>query len=378
LSSPTLVEKLVRTRRVVVVVGPGGVGKTSVAAALALASARPGRRVLCLTIDPARRLAQALGVLRISSEVTPVPAEWLAAHGAQPGARVDVMMLDVERALVELITARAGDSGRVAQITGTRAFEYLARNLSGMQSYMAIEKVLDVFERSEYDHIILDTPPSSRAVDFFDAPRRMQELVDSPLTRTLSSVTRLGSSVGGAVLARGARLALRGLGRVTGTGLMEELAEILGAFGELLGGARQRAGLLSDHLASPAFGYVLITTPTLVATQEATDLAWLLRRRNLRLDGCVVNRVTPVPRPLPSDSELDALLGTQSAEESQTRRARLDAAWARERLVNSAEESLIQSLRGALPGPLLWAELPRISGEIHEPEPLARLADSLG
>src|SRR5688572_2356137 len=171
--------------QVVVCVGCGGVGKTTMSAALALAAANAGRRTLCLTIDPARRLASALGMDDFPAQEQQAPTAWLAAHGVTLAAPLTVMMLDAKRTFDELVSRHAGSPEAARVILENKTYAYLSEHLSGTRAYMAMERVLEAQTSGKFDLIVLDTPPSSRALDFFDAPEKMMEALDSPATRAL-------------------------------------------------------------------------------------------------------------------------------------------------------------------------------------------------
>lgn len=357
-------------RKVIVCVGPGGVGKTTVAATLALRARLEGKKVLCLTIDPARRLAQALGLTEISKVESRVSDEWLGAASDSSGL-LDVMMLDIESTLEDIILENSRDPSSVEQLLSSRAYKYLAKNLAGMQSYMAMEKVLALDRARGYDLIVLDTPPSYRAIDFFDAPTRMGELLESPVTKTLSQVGRATS--GGGIWGRGARAAFRGIGRVTSSGLLEELGELLGMFRELLGGFEERAARAWDRFRSSDYGYLIVVTPDPLACAEAEDLVRELDRRSLSLDALLMNRVL---EPLPSDLTEQALLsalGGCSASNDPIRFRGLLETWSKEAAAHEQARSALARLR--LGAPVL--HLPRLLVDVHQPRELVRLARSL-
>ncbi|MFM2152024.1 MAG: hypothetical protein RL199_459, partial [Pseudomonadota bacterium] len=222
---------LLRTRRVVVLCGAGGVGKTTTSAALGLAAAKAGRRVLVLTVDPARRLAQAMGIPSHADVPTRVAAERLAAAGLPAGAALDAWMLD-PKVVFEKLVKRLAAPDRARTILESRLYARLSEVVAGMQEYTAGEALHAFVTEGRYDLVILDTPPSRHALDFLDAPGRLGRLLDEGLLRVF------GGSEGGLVQ-RAGRFVGGVLGRVLGDGFLDELRIFLGAFGGLFGAMRQ-------------------------------------------------------------------------------------------------------------------------------------------
>src|SRR5215510_347000 len=170
---------LLDSRRVLITVGAGGVGKTTTAAALGVAAARRGKRVLCLTIDPARRLAESLGIAEMRTEAVKVdPARFTAAGVSMTGS-LTAMMLDTKRTFDELVVKYSSSKEKAERLLGNKLYQYVSTSLAGTQEYMAMEKLVAVKDDPEYDLIVLDTPPTANALDFLDAPERLMEALDS-------------------------------------------------------------------------------------------------------------------------------------------------------------------------------------------------------
>ena len=165
-------QPLLEKHRVLLCVGSGGVGKTTITAALGLAAALRGKRVLCLTIDPARRLANSLGLDRMTSEATRVEPRHFENHGLSVTGSLTVMMLDTKRTFDELVVRHASSPEARDRILQNKLYQYVSTNLAGTQEYMAMEKLMSVKADADFDLIILDTPPTSNALDFLDAPER--------------------------------------------------------------------------------------------------------------------------------------------------------------------------------------------------------------
>ena len=169
--------------RVLVAVGAGGVGKTTTAAALGVAAARRGKRVLCLTIDPARRLAEALGLQTLSAEEQAVAPELFQQAGMPLQGSLTAMMLDTKRTFDELVVKHSSSTERAQRLLGNQLYRYVSTALAGTQEYMAMEKLVAVQSDPRFDLIILDTPPTANALDFLDAPARLAEAIDSAAMR---------------------------------------------------------------------------------------------------------------------------------------------------------------------------------------------------
>ncbi len=209
-------------------------------AALALAAANAGLRTLCLTIDPARRLASALGLQDFPAHEAEVPATWLLEHGVELAQPLTVMMLDAKSTFDDLVRKHAGSEERARTILENKTYAYLSEHLAGARSYMAMERVLSAQTSGKYDLIVLDTPPSSRALDFFGAPEKMIEALDSPATRALVRAMD-GGSMSLNFLALGVRQVISAFDRIIGSHLLGDLAKLLASMNVLFGGFESRA-----------------------------------------------------------------------------------------------------------------------------------------
>jgi anion-transporting ArsA/GET3 family ATPase len=284
---------LVETRRVLVCAGAGGVGKTTVAAALALGAARCGKRVLCLTIDPAKRLADSLGLAGMRGEALAVERARLSALGIPPHASLTVSMLDTKRTFDDIVARHAPSEQVRERILGNRFYQYVSTSLAGTQSYMAMEKVLAVLADPAFDLVVLDTPPTNDALDFLDAPERLIEALDSPAMRWLVDAFEPRRRLGLSALARGVALLLRGMGRLTGRGFLENMAEFVTELNDLFGGFKERAREVSRAFRGEDFAYVLVSAPVTSALDEVLAFLERLAAQGLRGDALVLNRVYP-------------------------------------------------------------------------------------
>jgi anion-transporting ArsA/GET3 family ATPase len=293
-TSPSPLDAIVRDARIVVCCGSGGVGKTSTAAALALRGAELGRRTCVLTIDPARRLAQALGLDLLSNEPKPVSGKGLPAG---PGS-LDAMTLDMRRTFDEVIERYARDEEQAERILANRFYQRLSSTLAGTQEYMAMEKLYELHESGRYELLVVDTPPTRSALDFLDAPAHLNELLDARALRLLiGPAQRVGRGyIAGLNFATNAMA--RMIRRITGSELLAEVGEFFAAFEGMYDGFKQRARRVYELLEHPGTAFVVVATPDQVALREAGYFAGRLSIEAMPLGALVVNRVhraVPVP-----------------------------------------------------------------------------------
>lgn len=368
--------RMLADRKAVVCVGCGGVGKTTLAAALALFAAQSGLRTLCLTIDPARRLASSLGLSSFPHEEAVVSPEWLRSHGIELSADLTVMMLDTKLTFDELVRRFAPSPAVADGILANRVYRHLSQNLAGTQAYMAMEKLLAVSQDERFDLVVLDTPPSSRAIEFFDAPRRMVDVLDSPATRALVAAMGQGKGMRLNLVARGMRSIIHTLGRVTGTSLLEELAGLLASMRELFGGFESRAQAVSAALRSSDFAYLLVTSPSPPAVADAHELAGAMGDRALPISAVLVNRLTPEVGELPSRRELSESAAYRSLDLDEACVDRVLLAAREAARHRSSEEGRLSPLREE------YKHLPRVmipsfAEDIHRPDRLLALGRTI-
>lgn len=295
-------------RRVVLCVGPGGVGKTTCAAALALGSAQRGRRVLVVTIDPSRRLAQALGFQPGVDGGAELPVALPA--GAAAGGSLHALWLASDHVFAELVEAYAATPAAAAAILRNPIYKAMAENLGGALEYAAMAKLQLLHAARRYDLIVLDTPPTANAIEFLSAPERVHELATNPAARLLTGGTRLGARL----LGIGNSLVLRTLSTIAGSNFLTELGAFLRDFSTVLAAFQDRAGDFQSLLTSPDTGVVLATSASPFSVREALDFLAVLQTRGLRVDSVVLNRVLPPFPPPPPTDALRAAIAAQVPE----------------------------------------------------------------
>jgi anion-transporting ArsA/GET3 family ATPase len=276
-------DALVRTKRVLVLCGAGGVGKTTTSAALALAGAQAGRRVLILTVDPARRLGEALGIPAGSTSPTAVPAERLQAAGLDGAGRLDAWMLD-PRVVFDRLVRRLSTPAHAEKILQSRLYRHLSELVAGMQEYTAAEALYELSSQGVYDLVVLDTPPSRNALDFLDAPGRLTRFLEDGIVQLFLP------GEGGGLLRRAGRLVSGVFSRVFGDAFLEEMSAFLAAFSGMFAALRAHGEGVRALLASDDAASLLVTSPEEEALREALFFRDQISARDLPFAGFVLNR----------------------------------------------------------------------------------------
>jgi anion-transporting ArsA/GET3 family ATPase len=380
--TPRGLASLLDTRRVILCVGCGGVGKTTTTAALGLAAARRGKRVLCLTIDPARRLSQSLGLREMKTEAQRIAPEVFESAGLRVPGSMTVMMLDSKSTFDSLIASMAPTPEKRDQILNNVLYKYISTSLAGTQEYMAMEKLYAVKNDKSYDIILLDTPPTDNALDFLDAPERLIGAIDSAATRWFIQAFQQSGKLSLNLLARSAAAILRGIGKLTGGGFLEQIAAFITEINGLFGSWRARADEVATALRGPDVAYVLVTTPDPLAIREVLYFAERLREQRMRRDAFVVNRVNPTyGGDLPSLDRIAEAAAARKLTLAPDAAARLHRAADDESRVGRLDAIRLVALEGALEddgfGASLRVDIPAFPYDVHDLDRLARIADVL-
>ncbi len=365
--------EVLESHRVIVCVGSGGVGKTTTAAAIAVDAASRGRRVLCLTIDPAKRLANSLGLDEMTTEHQVVSPALFAEHGLEAPGHLAAMMLDTKQTFDELIDRYASSPEIRERILSNRLYQYMSTSLAGTSEYMAMEKLYMVREEEDWDLIVLDTPPTANALDFLDAPERMVGLVDSPAMRWFVEAFESTGKLSLNLVSKSAALLLRGLAKFTGGEFLAHLAEFVADLNDLFGGFRQRARVVADALRSPEVAFVLVTSPNPLAIDEALFFQRRLLDAEMKVDGFVVNAVRTLFRePRGTSRELTALLrahldnnGHAEADASRLL-AKLQRALDDERMRAVSDRIQAERLQSRIAAEAAYVEVPAFERDIHD------------
>jgi anion-transporting ArsA/GET3 family ATPase len=272
--------------RIIVACGAGGVGKTTTAAALALRAAQAGRRTVVLTIDPARRLAQSMGL----TELDNTPRAVKGVKGVKKGGALFAMMLDMKRTFDEVVSAHSTPD-RAEAIFANPFYQALSSSFAGTQEYMAMEKLSQLAESGEWDLIVVDTPPSRSALDFLDAPQRLGRFLDGRLIRVLAMPARAGGKAYLKVVTASFTLMAKAVTKILGGDLLRDVSSFVASLEVMFGGFRERADHTYQLLKAPGTAFIVVAAPEPDALREASYFVERLEGDQMPLAGLVVNRV---------------------------------------------------------------------------------------
>ena len=363
-------------RRIAVCVGAGGVGKTTVAAAIGLARALEGGKVLVCTIDPARRLASALGLAALGNVETRVPDHAFREAGIVPAGHLFAMMLDVKRTWDDLVARHAPDRAHRERIYQNRLYQQLSGALAGSQEFMAMEKLYELATERDYDLVVLDTPPTAHALDFLEAPDRVLDFLGNETARALLTPALSAGRIGLRFFQLGGAYAARTLARFTGAEVLRDLADFLSSFHGMYEGFERRAAAVRALLAEPGVGFVVVSSPSPISVDEALSFHERLHAESMPVAGAVANRVTPSlwaeGEALPGPEALAAALGTRGGPGLAERLART---LAEHQALARADAREVARLFAAVGAP--GVVIPRFESDVHDLSGLQRLAERL-
>ncbi len=358
-------EDAVARAHILVTTGAGGVGKTTSAAALGLNGARQGRRVLVLTIDPARRLAQAMGLETLSSSPQDVDI------GDAPG-QLQAMMLDMQSTFDALIDRHATSPTRARAIKSNRIYRTLSSSLAGTQEYMAMEKLHELDEEGSWDLLVIDTPPTRSALDFLDAPQRMTTFLEGRLLNALLKPAMVTSKGIGRFVNAGATTFMRVAGKVTGMDLLEDLADFFANFEGMYEGFTERADAVLALLRGPSSQFVVVASPQPPPLREARFFLDRLQQEGLHAAGVVINRMHPEP---PGGHDVDQLRHVAAELEDPTQRGIVELLADTAALAGRERRDVDAALYGREPAALV--EVPMLRRDVHDLSSLSTIADHL-
>ena len=278
---------LLTGKEVCICAGSGGVGKTTTSAAIALGMAARGKKVAVLTIDPAKRLANSLGLSELGNEECLVPAERFAEHGIEMKGELWAMMLDAKRTFDDLVERHAPDEETRDRILSNRIYQEVSNAMAGSQEYMAMEKLYELYQEARYDLLVLDTPPTRHALDFLEAPERMTRFIEGKSLQFFLKPGRFGVKM----IGRSGGTLFGILKRITGIDLLQDLSDFFQSFGEMATGFRDRAKRVNELLGDKRTTFVLVTSPEREPIDEAIYLWRRLTEATLPFGGVVVNKV---------------------------------------------------------------------------------------
>jgi anion-transporting ArsA/GET3 family ATPase len=349
-----VIQDWLERKEVCICAGSGGVGKTTTSAAIALGMAARGKKVAVLTIDPARRLANALGLPELGNEERRVDVD-------VPG-ELWAMMLDAKRTFDELIEWHAPDEATRDAVLGNRIYQELSSAVAGSQEYMAMEKLHELHLDGRYDLLVLDTPPTRNALDFLDAPQRLSAFIDSRALSFFLAPSRFGLKV----LGRGTGVVFSVMQRATGIDLLKDLSDFFQSFGGMTAGFRERADRVNALLRDHRSAFVLVTSPRRDAIEEARYFHRRLVESDMPFAGVVANRVHMgrAAGP-PQGGELERLVGAELAGKVG------EAAAVEAGLAERDRRNLAELKRKLHRKPLI--EVPLLDADVHDLDGLRRM-----
>jgi anion-transporting ArsA/GET3 family ATPase len=281
---------LVASRPIIICAGPGGVGKTTTAAAVALQGARLGRRACVVTIDPAKRLADALGLDELTNEPHRVAGDW------EPEGELWALMLDTKSTFDDVVMRNAASQEQAETILGNRLYRNISGALGGTQEYMAMEKLYELHRERGFDLVVVDTPPTRHALDFLDAPGRLTRFLDNRVFRLLMMPTRAGLRAIGLAT----NMFLRTIAKVVGGAIVADAVAFFAAFEGMEQGFRDRAAKVEALLVDGTTAFVVVSSPRRDAVDETLFFADRLRQSSGRVEALIVNRMFPSFGPVPA------------------------------------------------------------------------------
>lgn len=356
------VAELLEGKRICVCGGSGGVGKTTTSAAIALGMAARGAKVAVVTIDPARRLSNALGLEELENEPCRVAPERLTGTGLHVEGELWAMTLDPKRTFDELIERIAPTPERAAEIKANRVYSELSTAVSGSQEFTAVAKLYELARERDFDLLVLDTPPSRSALDFLDAPSRLTSFLEGRALKAFTRPTGLGMRM----IGRGAGSLLGALRRVTGVDLLSDLGTFFGLLGDMTETFSQRAIGVDEMLHAPTTAFLIVTSAQTRPVDEAMWFARTLEASGLPFAGAIVNRVHHDVLTGGDPEQVHELLAGPLG---QALAARVTENFRDYHVLAARDEANISRLRAAL-GDLPLLLVPQLDDDVHDVEGL--------
>jgi len=356
----TPIDEAVRTRSIIVCCGSGGVGKTTTAAAFGVQAARLGRKVCVVTIDPARRLANSLGLDQLTNHPTRIEGEW-------PG-ELFALMLDPKGTFDDLILRYSDSAEQVEDIKRNRIYRNLTGSLSGTQEYMAMEKLYELVEEGQFDLVVVDTPPTRNALDFLDAPRRLTHFLGNRVFQALMAPTRVGLKIVGVA----AHAVLRTISKVAGADIVHDAVAFFQAFEGMEEGFRDRAARVRELLGDDGTAFILIASPRSDSVDEAVHFAGKLAESDLSVTALVVNRVQPR---FADDEQLDSLAAVIPVDQSEPLAQLIENLAGYTAASDREEKAFADLVAKVAPAPVY--RVPLLNSDVHDLEGLGTVVDLL-
>ena len=375
-------EELLFTKKVIVCVGSGGVGKTTMAAAIGLKAAELGKSVCVLTIDPAKRLANAMGLPALGNTESRVGDHRFEAAGLHsPKGQLWAMMLDTKRTWDDLVSRFAPSEAQARRILANHYYQQISSALAGSQEFMAMEKLYELHESGRYDLLVLDTPPTRHALDFLDAPKKMMGFMDDSVLKVFLAPSLMAGRLGLGFLTSSSAWMFKMLERITGFEVLRDVAEFVGSFSGMHAGFRDRAKRVEEFLRAGGSTFLLVTSPNPLTVEEANDFYRKLGEYRMPFGGFIVNRVhagalgdevakEEWQRMQKDPIEIFRALGVTGTASLAHRMAE---SFERFQALADRDATEIARLEQACAGPHLWRTVPAFDLDIHDLSGLARV-----
>ncbi len=359
--------------RIIACCGSGGVGKTSIAATLGIMGTLNGRKTLVLTIDPAKRLADSLGIDSFKHEIHRVPREKFLQNGLEPSGELFAMMLDTKRTFDKLISRYASGNSQ-KKIFGNRYYQNLSSTLAGSEEYMAMEKLYELYHEGNYDLIVLDTPPTRRALDFLDTPQRLMDLLGHKYFWKFFRPYLYAGRFGFQLFTLLASPVLKSMSQVMGTHVLEDVAEFFNLWDDVLfDGFRKRAGEVQKLLSSSESLFFAITSPMARPLKEAVYLYEKLAEHHIAFGGFIINRVNPNYAECPSKD----LTSLNSPEIDNSLAEKLRINFKKYKDLGSSDASAIEEIKSKTGTNILIRQIPLFDSDINDIPGLLKIREHL-
>ena len=361
------VDELLLDRHIIVCTGSGGVGKTTSAAALALRAAELGRRTIVCTIDPARRLAQSMGLEQLGGDPKLVP---VTTGRSKSKGELWAMMLDMKSTFDQMVLEMTTPE-RAEKIFENPFYHHISSTLAGTQEYMAMEKLWELHEEGRWELIVIDTPPTRSALDFLDAPRRLTDFLEGRFLRLMMLPYMKAGKTGLRMINFGTRVALRAVTRITGSDLFADVADFFQQFEGMYETFKQRSKRVRELLQARRTAFLVVTAPTEPSLKEARYFSERLTDEKIPLGGVIVNRAHAVPgvAGLEDPNSLAARAGDGVLADA----LRTYAEW---RAVSLREERLLEGTLGAIKDTPVW-RVPDLADDVHDLKALREIGQLL-
>ncbi len=366
MADPMNLEALVREQNVIVCCGAGGVGKTTCAASLGVMAARAGRSAVVMTIDPAKRLAQAMGLDGLQNDPQPVVVD-------APGT-LSAMMLDTKRTFDRMVETYAPDARVRDTIFANSYYQQLSSTLGGSRELIAMERVLEIHNRGEHDLLIVDTPPAQHALDFLAAPKRLIDLLDGSFTQVLLAPYGVAAKAQFGFFRQSSALMLKFLERLSGLEMLADLSDFLLAFSSMFEGLKARSQAVLALMKAPGTRFLLVCVPEPVSLSQAERFALRLTEDGMGIAGVLVNRAHLPVTAMPLSSADQARLAALGSADRDNLATRVEAALTDARRLAAADSRSLQMLE-ALNQPRKL--IPHFNRDLHSMADLVAFSDAM-